>query len=162
MNGSTENRTSGASEQDDGREVVLTWTTSQRMLPLVQRIAEDIIRNRQSLTALLPEMQRLDRQRRVLAWPERARRYQLREEIAALEHDLQDELAELEVLGVALFDADRGCFGFPTLVNNKRAFFSWRLGEVELRTWHFAGESARRPIPPSWTTNVESRRAGSS
>jgi hypothetical protein len=132
------------------------------MLPLVQRIVEDIIKNRQSLASLLPEMQRLDRQRRVLAWPERARRYQLREDVSVVEHDLQDALAELEVLGVALLDADRGHIGFPTLVNNKRAFFSWRLGEDELRTWHFVGESARRPIPPSWTTSLDGRRAGSS
>jgi len=34
MNGSTENQTSGASEQDGGRDIVLTWTTSHRMLPL--------------------------------------------------------------------------------------------------------------------------------
>jgi hypothetical protein len=161
VNGSTENRTSGASEQDGGREVVLTWTTSQRMLPLVQRIVGDVIKNRQSLAALLPEQQRLDRQRRLLAWPERARRYQLHEDIATLEHDLQDALAELEVLGVALLDADRGYVGFPTLVNNKRAFFSWRLGEDELKSWHFAGESARRPIPPSWTTSLDGRRTGS-
>lgn len=160
MNGSTENRTSGASEQSGGPDVVLTWNTAQRMLPLVQRIVEDIIARRQQLARLWPEKQKLDRQKRTLAWPERARRYQLQEEIQSAERDLEDVMAELEVLGVALFDADRGQAGFPTLVNNRRAYFAWRSGETELKTWHFAGESVRRPVPASWTTGPEARRAG--
>ena len=158
MNGSTENQTSGASDQDGGRDVVLTWTTSHRMLPLVQRIIKDIIARHQALARLGPEMQRLDRQRRVLAWPERARRYQLQEETAELERSLDEVCAELDVLGVALFDADRGQVGFPTLVNNRRAFFSWQPGEDDLRAWHFAGETLRRPVPISWTTSVDGRR----
>ena len=159
MNGSTENQTSGAFEQDGGRDVVLTWTTSHRMLPLVQRIVEDIVTHRQALARLAPEKRRLDRERRILAWPERARRYRLQEEISLLEHELDEECGELEVLGVALFDADRGQIGFPTLVNNRRAFFSWRQGEQDLCSWHFAGESLRRPIPVSWMTTPDSRRA---
>ncbi|HMF14232.1 MAG TPA: DUF2203 family protein [Gemmataceae bacterium] len=159
MNGSTENQTSGASDQDGGRDIVLTWTTSRRMLPLVQRIVEDIVSRRQQVARLAPEKRRLDRLRRTLAWPERARRYCLQEQISDLERELDEESAELEVLGVALFDADRGQVGFPTMVNNRRAFFSWRPGEEELRSWHFAGESLRRPVPISWMTTHDSRRA---
>jgi hypothetical protein len=158
MNGSTENRTSGASEQGGDRDVVLTWTTSHRMLPLVQRIIGDILRHRQSLTGLLPEKTRLDKHRRALAWPERARRYQLQEEIAGLEHCLAEELAELDVLGVALVDPEHGQVGFPTLVNNRKAYFSWRPGDSDLTSWHFAGENMRRPVPSTWTTSSECRR----
>jgi hypothetical protein len=158
MNGSTENRTSGASEQGGDRDVVLTWTTSHRMLPLVQRIIGDILCHRQSLNRLLPEKARLDKQRRALAWPERARRYQLQEEVAVLELNLVEELAELEVLGVSLIDADHGQVGFPTLVNNRKAYFSWRPGETDLSSWHFAGETLRRPVPSTWTTTSEGRR----
>jgi hypothetical protein len=159
MNGSTENQTSGASEQDGGRDIVLTWTTSHRMLPLVQRIIEDITRHRQALAQLLPEKSRLERQRRSLSWPERAARYRLQEETNDLERYLEEEFAELEVLGVTLFDADCGQVGFPTLVNNRRAYFSWRPGEEDLRSWHFAGENLRRPVPVSWMTTHDSRRA---
>jgi hypothetical protein len=161
MNGSTENRTSGASEQGGDRDVVLTWATSHRMLPLVQRIIGDILRHRESLTRLIPEKTRLDKQRRALAWPERARRYHLQEEIRLLELSLAEELAELEVLGVALIDADRGQVGFPTLVNNRKAYFSWRPGESDLTTWHFLGETLRRPVPSTWTANGEGRRVKS-
>jgi hypothetical protein len=158
MNGSTENQTSGASEQDGGRDIVLTWTTSHRMLPLVQRIIDDIMSHRQALARLLPEKSRLDKQRRGLAWPDRSRRYRLQEEITDLERGLDEAHIELDVLGVAVFDADRGLVGFPTLVNNRRAFFSWRPGDDGLKSWHFAGENLRRPVPISWMTNMDCRR----
>jgi hypothetical protein len=56
---------------------------------------------------------------------------------------------------VALFDDLRGQVGFPTQVNGRRAYFSWRLGEEEVKSWHFAGESARRTIPASWLEEVK-------
>jgi hypothetical protein len=159
MNGSTENQTSGASDQDGGRDIVLTWTTSHRMLPLVQRIIEDIRTHRLALARLVPEKSRLDKKRRALAWPERARRYRLQEEIADLERALDEASVELDVLGVALLEPDHGLVGFPTLVNNRRAFFSWRPGDEGLKAWHFAGENLRRRVPISWMTNTESRRS---
>ncbi len=157
MNGSTENRTSGASEQRGGQELVLTWATAHRMLPLVQRIVEDVVSQQRVLARLRPEKLRLDRQRRTLAWPERWRRYELQEEIANAEQWLEEALAELEVLGVILLDVHNGQVGFPTMVNNQRAFFSWRPGEPGLDSWHFATETARRPVPATWTKPIDSR-----
>ena len=80
-------------------------------------------------------------------------KYQVREEVAELERLLQEALAELEVLGVILIDAE-GSIGFPTLVNDRKAFFSWRPGEEGIRSWHFAGESVCRPIPNSWLREI--------
>jgi|SRR5579885_3568953 len=159
MNGSTENRTSGPSEKRSGHDVVLTWATAQRMLPLVRRIVEDIVGHLRDLARMRPEKDRLDRNKRTLAWPERARRYQLQEEIAAAERGLDSALAELDALGVSLIDADAGQVGFPTMVNSRRAFFSWRPGEDGLKSWHFEGEDERRPIPSHWARPVEARKA---
>jgi len=50
----------------------------------------------------------------------------------------------------AELDADAGRVGFPTAVNNRPAYFSWTPGEAELEFWHFADETARRPIPKLW------------
>jgi hypothetical protein len=151
MNGSTGNTASGAFETPGRREAVLNLTTARRMVPLVRRIITDLARARQDLARLQPEQERLDRQRRTLSWPERSRRYQLREEIAAADLALQEARAELEVLGVVLVDEEVGAIGLPTLVNGRRAFFSWMPGEEGLKFWHFAGETLRRPIPASWT-----------
>ena len=49
--------------------------------------------------------------------------------------------------------------GFPTIVNNRPAYFSWIPGDEALRFWHFADEIARRPIPPAWLRETEGVRS---
>src|SRR5262249_53859537 len=151
----TENRTSGAFEQAGEPKMLFTWPVAQKMLPLVQRIVEDILGRQQQLTAMQREKDTLDRQRHTLAWPQRWRRYQLQEEITAGEQPLLGALAELDQLGVVLLDRLGGQVGFPTTVNDRRAYFSWRRGEEALQFWHFVEETGRRPIPAHWTRTVE-------
>ena len=57
-----------------------------------------------------------------------------------LERTLGDALAEMEILGVSLLDSAEGRVGFPTVVNGRKAFFSWRPGDDGVRHWHFATE----------------------
>lgn len=154
MNGSAGNKASGAPEKRDGAEPVLSLTTVHRMLPLVQRIVADVLGSQEALDRLLPEQDRLDRKRRSLAWPERQRRYQVSEDVAAADRRLQEALAELQELGVSLLDPELGRVGFPTIVNDRRAFFSWRPGEESLRHWHFAGENVCRIIPAAWLSEI--------
>jgi hypothetical protein len=162
MNGSTENRASSAFEKPGRFDAVLSLTTANTMLPLVGRIVADIQCYHHQLDRLRPELDRLNENRRQLAWPERRRRYEIREEIAFAEQELLDALAELEVLGLTLLDAAEGRIGLPTIVNDRRAYFSWKPGEDRLTTWHFAGETGRRPIPAHWTKAPDLRAAGKS
>src|SRR5262245_60162820 len=151
MNGFTENRASGASERPGPNDRVLTWEASRAMLPLVSRIAQDVAGHHLRLARLQPERVRLERARRTLDWPGRRRRYQLQEESAAAEADLRHARAELEALGLTLLGPATGLVGFPTLGNDRRAFFNWKPGEDGPLFWSYAGESARRPVPASWT-----------
>ena len=155
MNGSKENAAYGAFEKPQRQETVLNLATAQRMLPLVQRIITDLLQNQLRLNQLLPEQTRLDRQKRFLDWPERCRRYQIHEEIAAAERNLQDAKAELAFLGITLVDSGEGRIGFPTLVNGHKAYFSWRQGEENVSFWHFADETTRRSIPASWEKSAD-------
>ncbi len=150
MSGFPGNTASNASERPDRRESAMNLLTARRMLPLVQRIVQDILNDHKTLKRLQPEQDRLDRQRRDLRWPERQRRYQLHEEITGVERHLQEAYQELQGLCLALLDEDVGRIGFPTIVNDRRAYFSWRPGEETIRFWHFAEESVCRPIPASW------------
>jgi hypothetical protein len=147
MNNSQGDRATGTPEAP---AVVLSLKTVHNMLPLVQRILDDVQVVQRSLERLQPEQIRLERQKRNLDWPSRQRRYQLQDEIAATERRLQEAKDELASLGVALLDADTARVGFPTMVNNRRAYFSWRPGEDGLHSWHFAEESLCRPIPAAW------------
>ncbi len=81
----TPNRASNSAGKSRKKEVTLDLTTARQMLPLVKSIVTDIMNSRQALSRLAPEQERLDRQRRELAWQERARRYQIADEIAAAE-----------------------------------------------------------------------------
>jgi len=128
----------------------MNLTTARKMLPLVQRIVVDLVHCQNRLESLHPRKDQLDRQRRDLTWPERQRRYALHEETNALERKVSETLAELELLGVAVVDPVLGRVGFPTLVNNRPAFFAWWPGEADISQWHFATELRCRTIPPSW------------
>ena len=150
MNGSTENTAHGASERPSREERMVDLATARRMVPLVRHIVADLLQQGGRLQELKPEQERLERKRRSLTWPERKRRYHLQEEVEGVERALQGTTAELESLGVRLLDPVVGRVGFPTLVNDHRAFFSWRPGEDGLHFWHFAGETVRRQIPPTW------------
>jgi hypothetical protein len=158
MNGSTENTAFGASESPEPRETVLTLGTARDMLPLVHHIILDVLHQQKVLVRLQPEQEHLDRHRRELAWPARQRRYQVREDVAAAERELYSALAELQGLGVTLLDIETGRVGFPTLVNDRRAYFSWKPGDDDIRTWHFADEPALRVIPASWAKVTQGQR----
>jgi hypothetical protein len=160
MSGPTENTTSDAFEKPSKREAILSLFAARRMLPLVKRIVNDILESWSTLGRLQPEQAELDRQKRTLDWPQRARRYQLREEIAQAESGLKQAITELRILGVVLVDARTGRVGFPTIVNSRKAYFSWRPGEESLRSWHFAEETVYRPIPASWARADESTLSG--
>jgi hypothetical protein len=136
MSGFTENRASDASEQPGGEPLVLTWGAAGAMLPLVRRIAADLMRQYDRLSQSQPERDRLDRMRHTLAWPERARRYQLQEDLIAAEKEWHAAAAELEALGVALLHGPTGLVGFPTIVNDRPAYFSWRPDEEKLAFWN--------------------------
>jgi len=158
MSGSTENQMSEAFEKASGPNILFTWHLAQKMLPLLGRIVQDIIDNDRRLADIQPTKDILDRKRRSLEWNERSRRYNLQEETTRLEAALSETLAELESLGVSLVDRRYGQVGFPTTVNDRRAYFSWRPGEDDLKHWHYAEEESRRPVPITWTLEAEPRK----
>lgn len=145
----------GSSKRETEKpEAVLNLKTVQKMLPLVQHILEDIVARRSRLEKLAPEQDNLDRFRRDLSWPERQRRYALQDESAGHLREIENALEELTGLGVVLLSPTEGRVGFPTRVNDRAAFFSWKPGEEGLQSWHFAEETTCRPIPQSWLKEI--------
>jgi hypothetical protein len=150
MSGSRSFPTSDASESPERGEVVLSLKTVHKMLPLVQQIANDLVTSQRAIGTLHPEEERLDRGRHSLDWPGRKRRYEIKEELAKAEKEQGVARAELRDLGLVVLDELEGRIGFPTMVNNRQAYFSWQLGEEALHHWRFADEDTDRPIPASW------------
>jgi hypothetical protein len=160
MNGSTENTAHGASETPERRDVLINLATARSMLPLVGRIVDDIVQSYRVLVQLGPEEEKLHRERRNLNWPERSRRYRIQDELAKADRYYQEALAELASLGVVVVDPGEGRVGFPTLVNSRKALFSWRRGEEDVQYWHFPEETVRRRIPLSWANEADLTLAG--
>ena len=156
MNNQKGNAAPNASGRPRSRTVSLTLSISRLMLPLVQRIVQDIVECTKKLTVLTPELSELDRNRRALGWTDRQRRYRIRESLEAEKDNLREARAELSTLGVGCVNEAAGLVIFPTEVDRRRAYFSWQLGEDNIRFWHFSGETARRRIPPHWATEEPS------
>lgn len=154
MNGFTEPRASDASEQPGAGDQIMTWGASKAMLPLVGHIVGDIVENHRRHARLQPELSRLERRKRTLTWPERSRRYTIQDELVRLGQEMQGHLTELSSLGVVLLDMSAGLVGFPTVVNDRKAYFSWKPGEDGLKFWSFADEAERHLVPEHWTKPV--------
>ena len=147
---STPNRATNPAGKPRKKDVTLDLTTARQMLPLVRSIVSDIVTSHRTLARLTPEQERLERHRRDLVWQERQRRYQVNDEIAAVEKLLTAAAGELAGLGVNLVDGLAGEVDFPTKVNGRPAAFTWKLGDDAVRNWHYQGEEQLRPIPTDW------------
>src|SRR5437764_14190225 len=123
------NRASGKSEKTRRQPRPLDLPTARRMLPLVQRIVNDIVQDHTELNRFTFEQEGLDRDKRNLSWPERQRRYTVQGEVARLQTRIEEETQELDLLGAVIMNPGMGQVGFPTLVNGRPAYFSWTLGE---------------------------------
>jgi hypothetical protein len=156
---SKSNRGSSKSIKSRRRTKPLDLPTARRMLPLIERIVNDILRDQKELNRFSFEQEGLDRDRHGLSWPERERRYAVQGEVTRLQSRLDEEVKELDLLGTVLMNRGVGLVGFPTIVNGKPAYFSWQHGENGVLFWHFDGEDTRRPIPPHWFDDAPVRLA---
>lgn len=141
--------------------VSISLTQAERMLPLVSHIGNEIRDRWLQLAQLEREQSDLDRRRHTLDWPSRSRRYQITDEINGQRARLQDAVGELETLQALLVDPVQGEIAFPTLVQNKRAYWVWTLGDTQIEWWCFANEPHRRAVPPSWRKRRDAAAKGS-
>ncbi len=121
---------------------------ANRMLPLVERIVSDIVRQWEMLQGL---EQRLS----VVSRKNTSRAGDLYQEEVALSQAeferekirLSDYIEELKSLGVELKTFDGLC-DFPSLRDGREVYLCWRLGEPEVAFWHEirAGFDGRQPI----------------
>jgi hypothetical protein len=151
---STPNRATNPTDKQRKKGTSLDLPTTRQMLPLVRSIVADIVSSRQAIAKLIPEQERLDRNRRELVWQDRERRYAIIDEIAAAEKALSRALGELSGLGINLVDDLTGEVDFPTKINGRSAAFTWRFGDDTIRHWHYQGEEQLRPIPADWEQHL--------
>lgn len=139
----------------DASRRYFTAGDANRMLPLVRRIAEDIVqdyadwqrtlRDIETLAAGVPNAEDTRRLRTMHAEAQR------------LAVDLDRCVAELAALGVECKAYAEGLVDFPSLRDGEEVFLCWRVGEPEVAHWHpvDTGVAGRQPLDPA--PNVTTR-----
>ncbi len=132
---------------------IFTTDEANRMLPLVSRIAEDIVATyadvNRALQAFEAEKARTE--------ADESREPVLRqrdEDVAAVLDRFQTLIEEIEALGGTVKDYERGMIDFYGEVDGEIVYLCWQRGEDQIGHWHRLEEgfNKRRPLPVSAPT----------
>jgi len=138
---------------------IMTLENAETMLPLASRVAEDLKVISSRVRLLRSEKNFYDKKNKKLNWKERRRAYEVTDELYFSELTLENITVELKAIGVEPLIPELGLVGFPTLVNNRKAYFSWKPGEPCICYWNFSEELNRRPVPPTWYQDAKEESA---
>ncbi len=143
------------------RRKIFTPTEANATLPLVRAIVSDLV----DLSCELAER----RQRLATLMGEKAGNPHdpYREEVVEVKRDMEKDAArlrefvdELHVLGVEPKSGTEGLVDFPAILNGKKVYLCWKLGEERVLFWHDldAGYVGRQPVRPE--CNFQSEEDG--
>ena len=116
-----------------------TLIEANRTLPLVKRIASDVVRTHATARTLHAQLARklprVDRQR-------------VESELDSVVHRLQGYVDELTEVGAELKDYQSGLLDFVSVHQGRDVYLCWRLGEDHIGHWHEldAGFQGRQPV----------------
>lgn len=119
-----------------------TLAEARRTLPLVRRIAADVVRAHAVAAGV---------HRQLSAGPSREQRATLEADLDRAVVKLQGYVDELLDIGVELKDYASGLLDFVAVHEGREVYLCWRPGEETITHWHEldAGFAGRRPIEPS-------------
>ena len=137
----------GRGMPDAGR--VFTVESANQLLPLVARIAQDLVTLSRGLeleAAQIRGIELLPRMSDIRSFTEELDC--VKEAFRAESERLAEVRAELQQLGVVVDSIEQGAFDFPAFRDRRPILLCWQIGESEIGYWHRAGESFsdRRPI----------------
>ena len=130
---------------------IFTVEQANRMLPLVRKIAQDIVdqyaRWRETVAAC--EVAAASGRGAGLGDAERLQR-----EAQSLAAEIEGYIAELNGLGVESKGLEMGLVDFPGEIDGRAVYLCWRIGESEVTHWHEidAGFAGRQPLASAAVT----------
>ena len=137
------------------RGKIFTTDEANRMLPLVSRIAEDIVATYADVNRALQAFEAEKTRSEAGTSAEReARQPFLRQrdvDVASILDRFQGLIEEIEALGGTVKDYERGMIDFYGEVDGEIVYLCWQRGEAEIAHWHRLEEgfNKRRPLPVS-------------
>lgn len=129
---------------------IFTTDEANRMLPLVSRIAEDIVATYADVNRALQAFEA----EKARAEADESRQAILRERdeaVAAVLDRFQGLIEEIEALGGTVKDYETGMIDFYGEVDGEIVYLCWQRGEDRIDHWHRLEEGfgKRRPLPVS-------------
>ncbi|MEP6991412.1 MAG: DUF2203 domain-containing protein [bacterium] len=128
---------------------LFTVDQANRTLPLVRKIAEDVVREHRRWQEAVRELELLGSggqpelpDPRVVA---------LERRIQKVARELDGFQAELDALGIQLKDRRIGLIDFPSELDGRPMLLCWQLGEPSVQFWHDldTGYAGRQPLSPT-------------
>ena len=127
---------------------IYTTVEANRLLPLISRIADDIVATYAQVNAALQAYE-AEKSRSENEAPNPALLRELDRDVAAVLDRFQALIEEVEALGGTVKDYERGMLDFYGDVDGEIVYLCWMRGEDEISHWHRLEEgfSHRRPLP---------------
>jgi len=128
---------------------IFSLAEAERMLPLVGRIVEDLVRDHQRWTDKVAAFE-LATVGSTVNKPDPMAEL-LQSEAQRLAKDIEGYVAELAELGVTCKGMDTGLVDFPGQIEGRAVYYCWKLGEDGIQYWHdvnagFAGRQRIKPL----------------
>lgn len=118
-----------------GPQTITLWTAERanRALPLVRRIADDIVRTYAQWRTLVAKFEVVSIGVTLAATAEAER---LQREVQRAASDIEDFVQELTELGVECKSIESGLFDFPCERDGRIVYLCWLHGERAVEHWH--------------------------
>lgn len=118
-----------------GPQTITLWTAERanRALPLVRRIADDLVRTYAQWRTLVAKFEVVSIGVTLAATAEAER---LQREVQRAASDIEDFVQELTELGVECKSIESGLFDFPCERDGRIVYLCWLHGERAVEHWH--------------------------
>jgi|SRR6476660_8413444 hypothetical protein len=115
-----------------------TLEQANKALPLVKRVADDIVRTHADAMKLQQDMERVESKRKA----------EIQSQLETSMHRLEDLVDELSEIGCELKDYQMGLIDFTGRHNGHDVSLCWKVGEERIGYWHEteSGYAGRQPI----------------
>ena len=130
------------------RSRTFTVEEANNALPLVRRIVADIVRAYELLSEQAKDY------KDVRAVDDRTTEVEdrlngLKRSMGVLSEEIETFVAELGEIGCEMKDLKIGLIDFPSLMDGRRVFLCYELGEERVEFWHelTEGYAGRKPLP---------------
>jgi hypothetical protein len=135
-----------------------TLDEAQSLLPVLESLLKRAMEGRRAAQLIEAELNELP-QRIYLSGGMRVNSASVAKQRAEVEENLkqvQENVAEIDAIGVQVKDLDSGLLDFPCRIDGQVVLLCWRMGERTIEHWHTieAGFQGRQPVDERFRRRV--------